>query len=86
MVESLLSEPPPARLVTHKQQGSSATLTKTIASADGKAVFYATFDSAPYETGRRRILPPQTRDLDTGADKELYRAEGIPSSVLDLKF
>jgi Tol biopolymer transport system component len=56
-------------------------------STDGKKVFYAAFDSAPLE---RSTAPAsdsfrlRRRDLDTGADNELYRAESARTSVLNL--
>jgi Tol biopolymer transport system component len=57
---------------------------QTVASTDGKAVFYATFDSAPYEQGKKPALDTfriKRRDLDSEADEELYRAEATPSDI-----
>jgi Tol biopolymer transport system component len=76
------------RLVdTETQQERPLSLMRaqqTVASHDGKAVFYATLDSAPYERGKEPVSDTFRlirRDLDTGADKELYRAEARPFGV-----
>lgn len=72
---------PPAgfRLVdTETQQERPISLTganQPVASTDGKAVFYYTRDSGP----NARLI---RRDLETGADKELYRVEAPQLSFL----
>jgi len=47
-------------------------------------VFYYTLDSAPYERGKEPTSDTfrlRRRDLETGADKELYRAEAFRADI-----
>ncbi len=95
--KSLQVAGPPAgfRFVdTETQEERPISLTgasQPVASTDGKAVFYYTRDRAPYEAGRLAVGEPVSdtfrlkgRDLETGADKELYRVEATGLGLFSL--
>ena len=63
---------------------SLSRVNQPVPSTDGKAVFYYTLDSAPYERGKEPTSDTfrlRRRDLETGADKELYRAEAFRADI-----
>jgi len=78
----IVGPPPNCRLIdTETQQQRPFPVTSgdcPVASADGKALFYTTNDSAPYANGQvpaADIVRLVRRDLETGVEQELYHAE-----------
>jgi Tol biopolymer transport system component len=85
----LVGPPPNCRLIdTETQQQRPFPMTSgdcPVASADGKALFYTTGDSAPYANDQPRPASDTVRlvrkDLETGAVQELYHVEAKRGNV-----